>query len=582
MNLSILRIPAAFVLFTALPAGPLFAQVRATTPSSPYGGTTVEEIIARVNDQIITTADFQRAIEETDQEERQHGATMQQISEAHKDLLRNLIDQQLWLSKGKELGITGETELVNKLNDIRKQYNLSTLEDLEKAAKDQGFSYEDFKANLRNQVITQEVMRDQVGRKINVTPGQVQRYFEEHKQEYAQQENVKLAEILISTGTPGAAGLGDDPQKVADAQAKANDIEAKLHAGGDFGQLARSSSEGTTASEGGDLGTYKRGQLNPVFEEATFPLKTGDFTQPIRTKQGFVILKVVDHTPGGIPTFKDVEPDVENNYYMSRMEPAVRDYLTQMRDDASIEIKTGYVDSGASPNKQIFPISYSAYTPPSPKKKRKVERTRFRETTHGFRQKTKPAELASTDQTPPPPAPDTSTKKKASKTEPAAEKPGKKEKIRFGKAPTKTLPSTPASQTEDAGAGTQTASAANEPANPLETAEPPARKTRFSARAKQLKQAKTTAQQRKDAMAPQAPDAAEVADRQTQSAPLGLNGDKSSKKKKKDATAGEKTRLSDRKKPAEAPAPPEPTPVSPVPGAPAPAQQAPSAPAPQQ
>ena len=179
-----------------------------------------------------------------------------------------------------------------------------------------------------------------------------------------------------------------------------------------------------------------------------------------------------------------------------------------------------------------------------------------------------------------PPAPDTS-KKKASKTEQAAEKPGKKEKIRFGKAPTKTLPSTPASQTEDAGADAQTASAANEPANPLEAAAPPARKTRFSERAKQPKKAKTTVQQQKEAMTPQAPDAAEVADRQAQSAPLGLNGDKAAKKKKKDtATAGEKTRMSERKKPAET-TPLEPTPVPPVPGAPAPAQQTPGAPSPQ-
>ena len=65
---------------------------------------------------------------------------MQEISAAHKDLLRNLIDQQLWLSKGKELGITGETELINKLNDIRKQYHLETIEDLEKAAREQGVS----------------------------------------------------------------------------------------------------------------------------------------------------------------------------------------------------------------------------------------------------------------------------------------------------------------------------------------------------------------------------------------------------------------------------------------------------------
>jgi peptidyl-prolyl cis-trans isomerase SurA len=579
MTLNILRIPAALVL-TALSAFPALAQTHSTTPASPYGGTTVEEIIARVNDQIITTSDYDRAMQEADQEARQHGATMQEISEAHKDLLRNLIDQQLWLSKGKELGITGETELVNKLNEIRKQYNLASLEDLEKAARDQGYSYEDFKANLRNQIVTQEVMREEVGRKINVTPGEVERYFDQHKQEYAQPESVKLSEILVSTGTPGAPGLGADPQKVADAKAKANDLEAKLHAGADFAQLARTASDGSTAAEGGDLGTYKHGQLGQVFEEATFPLKVGDVTAPIRTKQGFVILKVVDHIKGGVPAFKDVESDVEQNYYMSRMEPAIRTYLTTMREEASIDIKPGYVDTGSSPNKLIFPIAYSSYTPPSPKKKRKVERTRFRETTHGFRQKTKPAQLAAGDQNQAAPAADASNKKNNNATA-ASEKPGKKEKIRFGKAPTKTLPSTPASQTEDAGAGTQTASNANEPANPLENQPPKPQKTRFSDRARQPKQAKSTAQSQRDAMTPQAPDAGEVADRQTQSAPLGLGGDTASKKKKKDTANAEKTRMSDRnKKPAEPQQPPQPTPIAPVAGAPAPTPQSstPSAP----
>jgi peptidyl-prolyl cis-trans isomerase SurA len=576
MTLSILRISAAFVLVTALPAGSLLAQTRPSTAGSPYGGTTVEEIVARVNDQIITSSDYDRAMQEMDQDQRQHGSSMQQMSDAHKDLLRNLIDQQLWLSKGKELGITGEAELVSRLNDIRKQYNLASLEDLEKAAQEQGVSYEDFKANIRNQIVTQEVMRQEVGRRINVTPGEVERYFNEHKQDYAQQESIKLSEILV--GAPQS----DDAQKVAEAQAKATDIETKLQAGGDFAQLARSSSDGTTASEGGDLGTYKRGQLNSVFEDATFPLKVGDYTQPIRTKQGFVILKVVQHTQGGVPAFKDVEPDVEQNYFMSRMEPAIRDYLTTMREDAYIEIKTGYGDTGASPNKQIFPIAYSAYTPPSPKKKHKVERTRFRETTHGFRQKNKPAQLASTDQTPPP-APATS--KKSATTAQASQKPGKKEKIRFGKAPTKTLPSTPASETEDAGAGTQTASNADEPANPLETKEAPARKSRFSDRAKQPKQRKQTPQQQRDALTPQAPDSAEVADRQTQSSALGLNGDRNAKKKKKEtATTGEKTRLSDKKKSDDDKTPQQPIPVPPVQGAPAPAatQQPPAAPAPQQ
>jgi len=158
------------VFGTLLLASFTVAQTHPAAPESPYGGTTVEEIVARVNDQIITRSDYDRAMKELDNEARQHGASMQETSEAHKDLLRNLIDQQLWLSKGKELDINGETELVKRLNEIRKQYNLDTLEDLEKAAKEQGVSFEDFKANIRNSIITSEVMRDQVGRKCSSRP----------------------------------------------------------------------------------------------------------------------------------------------------------------------------------------------------------------------------------------------------------------------------------------------------------------------------------------------------------------------------------------------------------------------------
>ena len=144
MTLRLFRTPAAFVFGTVLLASSTLAQTRPAAPESPYGGATVEDIIARVNDQIITRSDFDRAMKELDAEAHQHGASMQETSEAHKDLLRNLIDQQLWLSKGKELGVTGDTELVTRLNEIRKQYNLETLEDLEKAAKEQGVSFEDF------------------------------------------------------------------------------------------------------------------------------------------------------------------------------------------------------------------------------------------------------------------------------------------------------------------------------------------------------------------------------------------------------------------------------------------------------
>lgn len=585
MTLRFLRIPAAIVFGTALLSCPSIASAQNVAPQSTYGGVSVEGIIARVNDQIITSSDYERAMKEVDQEARQRGATsMQEISAAHKDLLRNLIDQQLWLSKGKELGITGDTELIKRLDEIRKQYHLDTLEDLEKAAKEQGVSYEDFKANIRNGIITQSVMRQEVGSSIRFTPGEAERYYEQHKQEYAQPESVTLNEILISTGTAGAT----DAAKQAAAKAKAEDIEARLNAGGDFAQLAKSFSDGPTAAQGGDLGTYQRGALPKVIEDKVFPLKTGQISQPILTRQGYIILKVIQHVPGGPRPFKEVEPQVEDAFYMSRMEPAIRAYLTRMREEAFIDIKPGYADTGASPN-ESKPV-FSAYTPPAPKKKAKVERTRFRETTHTFRQKSGPEQLAPAST--PAPAPETATvtapaaapapavvkvskskkKKNAKSTEPAIEKPGKKEKIRFGQKPRETLPMEPNGSIENAGALPESAASTPEPVNPLEPTAPE-KKMRFSERAKAPKQKKAKSIFEADPLTPSAADAAEVADRATQSGPLGLAGDTASKKKKKATTEGEKTRLADRKKePGSEKQPLQFTPAPQVPGAPAPAR----------
>ncbi|WP_263357125.1 peptidylprolyl isomerase [Acidicapsa ligni] len=588
MTLRPYRISALLVLGTALLAVGAVAQNHPSTtnpaPASPYGGVTVEDIVARVNDQIITRSDYDRAMKEIDQDGRQRGLSMQQISDQHKDLLRNLIDQQLWLSKGKELGVTGETDLVKQLDEIRKKYNLETMEDLEKAAKEQGVSFEDFKANIRNQIITQQVMRDQVGRKVSVTPGEVQRYFEAHKQDYTQPESVHLSEILISTGKPAPSATDpggvqpEDPQKLATAKAKADDVEAKLKDGGNFDQLARSNSDGPTAAQGGDLGKFGRNSLAKVLEDKTFALQAGQYTEPIRTKQGYVILKVDEHVTGGVPQFKDVEQQVEENFYQSRMEPAIRAYLTTMREEAYIDIKPGYVDTAASP-RETKPI-YSAYTPPSIKKKKKVQRTRFRETEHGFRKKGTATATAL------PATADTSANaakgKKVNASANASMKPGKKEKIRYGQAPRETLPNAAATKTEDAGAlpKTDESAAAQDVDNPLDKPVAPVKKTRYSARMKLAKEPKAKGPQL-DSFTPAPPDAGEVADRQMQTAPLGLSGDTSKKHKKKKPVAetnGKKTRMQDQPKKPSDTKPLEMTPAPTVPGAPAPKPATPPTP----
>jgi peptidyl-prolyl cis-trans isomerase SurA len=570
-----LRAPAVVMLgaafFLSGSQFPASAQTHpaSAAPQSPYGGETVEDIVARVNDQIITRSDYDRVLKQADDEARQRGDSMQQIADGHRDLLRDLIDQQLWISKGKELDVNVDTDVVKQLDDIRKKYNLASMDDLEKAAKDQGISFEDFKANIKNQLMTQAVMREQVGRRVQVTPGEAERYYEAHKQDYAQTESIHLSEIMISTGN-GDAG-SDDPQKLSAAKAKADDIESKLKAGANFDQLARTSSDGQTAAEGGDMGKFGRGQLNKIFEDKTFALKTGEVTDPIRTKQGYVIFKVVEHISGGVQSYKDVQEQVEEAYYMSKMQPAIRGYLQTMREQAYIQIANGYTDSAATPNEVHPTISYSAYTPPAPKKKKKVERTRFRETEHGFRNKPATVVQASADTTPAKPAA-ANAKGKAAAATPATMTAGKKEKIRYGQAPRETLPNASATKVEDAGALPAANAAGAEEADNSTAPAAPVKKTRFSQRPVTPKASKYKGPQL-DNFTPAPPDATEVADKQVQDSALGINGetDKKNKKKKDTASTGEKTRMQERPKSDEKKPEPVMTPAGQIQGAPAPA-----------
>ncbi len=171
--------------------------------ASPFGGHVVEESVAQVNDQIINTSDYNRAETQLEQEGRQQGWSEQELEDHKRDLLRDLIDQQLLLSKGKDLDITGETELVRRLDEIRKQNHLDSMDDLEKAASSQGVSYEDFKQNIRNGIITQQVIRDEVGRHIQMTDAQLQQYYRQHLNDFTQPESVRLSEILIPVKTSG-------------------------------------------------------------------------------------------------------------------------------------------------------------------------------------------------------------------------------------------------------------------------------------------------------------------------------------------------------------------------------------------
>jgi peptidyl-prolyl cis-trans isomerase SurA len=336
----------------------------------------VEEIIARVNNSIITHSEYVRSKDQLKDEVKQQDAANADklYAEREKDVLRDLIDQQLLLEKGKDLGINGDTDLIKREDQMRKEMKLDSIEDLEKEATKQGISWEDFKQNMRNQLITQKVIGEEVGSKLALNKEEEQKFYDEHKAEMEQPEYIRLSEILIvpkaSTPAPAApadpnaaaapsAPPADDPAALSAAEAKANEILKQLHDGGKFEEIAKKSSDGPSAADGGVLGMFKRGQLAKELEDRTFAMKAGEISDVIRVKQGYAILRVDEHQMAGIPPMKDVLPKIQDALYYEKLQPALRAYLTKLREDAYIKYAPGYVDSGASPN-QTAPVETSS------------------------------------------------------------------------------------------------------------------------------------------------------------------------------------------------------------------------------
>ena len=374
---------AAFaVAQAAAPAAPQTTPQVAPQAVAPAtastGGQVVEEIITRVNNQIITRSEYDRSKDQLRDEVKQQDSKDpdKKFAEREKDVLRDLVDQQLLLDKAKDLGITGDTDLIKRLDQMRKDMKLETLEDLEKEATKQGVSWEDFKQNMRNQIITQKVIGEEVSGHLSVSKEEEQKFYDDHKDEMAQPEYIRLSEILVApkpaqpAAAPGSAAPAADPnapaaQPVVDeaslkaAEAKANDLLKQIHDGASFEDIAKKYSDGPSAADGGNLGTFERGKLAKSIEDQTFAMKSGEVTNVIQTKQGYVILKVVDHQQAGIPPMKDVLPKIQDALYYQKLQPALRAYLTKLREEAYIKYAPGYVDTGASPN-QTQPVETAA------------------------------------------------------------------------------------------------------------------------------------------------------------------------------------------------------------------------------
>lgn len=307
----------------------------------------IEEIVARINNEIITLSEFERSHASVRREatEECQGCSGEQLEafvvEKEKNLLRDLIDNMLLVQRAKDLGYNVETEVIRRMDAIRQQNNLEDMDALCRAVEGTGISCEDWKGTIRNGLLAQEVIRKDVGSTIKFSKEEVQKYYDEHKSEFVRPEQVFLAEIFVSTE-------GKSEEEVRALETKATALRDRVvKAGEDFGEIAKRFSDGSTAQQGGALGYFERGQLAPELEAIAFKMNRGDVSEVIRTKTGFLVLKCeVRYDPGQQPLEK-VETEIMNRLYGEKMQPALRAYLKKLREESFIQVKAGYVDTAA-------------------------------------------------------------------------------------------------------------------------------------------------------------------------------------------------------------------------------------------
>jgi peptidyl-prolyl cis-trans isomerase SurA len=331
----------------------------------------IEEVIARVNNDAITRGDLERARNELQQEAQQDcpKCTPQEINDRvaaeDKNLLRDLLDNSLLVQHGKDMGVNVEADVVKRLDDIRIQNNIASMEELETQIDKSGVSFEDFKNNIRNQMIQQEVIRHEVGSKLILDHAQVQKYYDDHKSEFVRPEQVTLREIFVSTE-------GKPESEMPALRKKADELLQRVKNGEDFGELAKHFSDGSTAKQGGDLGRFEHGQLAPNIDQAVFALQRLQMTDVIPTKTGFLVLQVGEHYAAGQQPEEKVDTEIQDRLYNEKLRPALRAYLETLREDSYVSVKPGYTDTSAVPSSTIEEVPP---TPDDDKKKKKSPTT---------------------------------------------------------------------------------------------------------------------------------------------------------------------------------------------------------------
>ncbi len=300
--------------------------------------TILDEIVAKVNNEVITLTDLQKELKllrlQIGQEIKDAGAAEQEFEKRKKPLLRTLIDTKMMIQKAEELGITSniDSEVAANLEETRKQAGIPNMEVFDQVLRQNGTSLSERREWIKREMIIDSLVQQFVYSKLTVLTPEIEAFYKENAAQFSEPAEVDLAEILFLTE-------GKDKAQV---RKTSEEVLARLKAGASFEEEAKKHSDGPTAARGGGIGTFKKGSMAPAVEQVAFALNQGDISSIIETDYGLQIIKVVSKKENQMKPLSEVRPTIQRMLIYKKAEPEMKEFLDDLRSQSYIYIAEKY------------------------------------------------------------------------------------------------------------------------------------------------------------------------------------------------------------------------------------------------
>jgi peptidyl-prolyl cis-trans isomerase SurA len=319
-------------IIKGIPMKNLFAAILAALFVSSFASAkTVDRIVAQVNDDIVTLSELNRETAQARQElaAKYSGEQLEQaMQKAEQQALEMLIQEKLLYQKAMELGFNADVDkkVSTMIQQFIKDNNLESTEELEKALEQSGRTLKDFREQYKRSIIVNELIYEMVDSRIALLTPEVEKYYKDHAVEYTTPEEVTLSTIVINEPTD------------KESEAKAEDIYKRVQQGESFATLAGQYSKGATANTGGNIGTYLLAKLNAITAKAIANLKEGEVSKPQKEAEGYVLYRVDSRKISAVRPMEEVKNEIKNRIYSQKRGPEYDRYITQLKEDAYIQI----------------------------------------------------------------------------------------------------------------------------------------------------------------------------------------------------------------------------------------------------